>query len=288
MKRLSWDSITKVQTFCRNDPPAQLLTWKLSHSTPLEPPALNDIVKLASIRLNKSFLVGQILVKNLSFKKSIIVRYTTDAWASYRETTATYTVKSFNGFDSFSFTIDLDAFLLESRRPMSSEIMLSFCIKYCVNACEYWDNNNGKNHNIELIPPIARSVSPSLSIPTLSQRIPPTSPKPVPNSKQYRFESWGGATASNPSIHATTARRVAMNSTSDYWSGANKASTASSTTSSYTSRMKFYDHSRNRPAIDLAIPSSAKNIPAIADATSPSFDFKPQPKFTPRIPRNYT
>lgn len=93
-------------------------------------------------------LIGSVAVANLSFHKTVVARFTLDYWKTTSEVVAEYTndvrQKPRNdGYDRFNFTIKLaDLANLETKT-------LFFCIKYCVNGVEYWDNNNSTNFQVD-------------------------------------------------------------------------------------------------------------------------------------------
>lgn len=95
-------------------------------------------------------LAGRCRVANLAFEKHVVVRYTTDYWKSYRETEAKYRepiVSSANTWDRFTFSIRL-----ENKQDSDQPITLFLALRYTVNDREFWDNNDGLNYQIDVIP----------------------------------------------------------------------------------------------------------------------------------------
>ena len=94
-------------------------------------------------------IFGIVLVKNLSFEKTVTVRYSWDDWKSFQDLDCTFSKSisnsfgSFTGIDEFVFTLDLDP-LVKFREK------LSFCLRYTVNGSDYWDNNKGQNYQVIL------------------------------------------------------------------------------------------------------------------------------------------
>ena len=81
---------------------------------------------------------GIVRVLNISFHKSVTVRWTTDEWRRVRETDAEYVVGSSQGnMDKFSFKLATTDLEVGSR--------LQFCLRYECNG-EFWDSNNGANY----------------------------------------------------------------------------------------------------------------------------------------------
>ncbi|RHZ71240.1 hypothetical protein Glove_261g87 [Diversispora epigaea] len=113
---------------------------------------------------DKRKLQGRIHVKNIAFQKIVQIRYTFDFWQSVSEVTAKYAtttvndnnnnnnnnnnnrnkLKNLNDFDLFHFSIEL---IDNSRNPIDGKVMY-FAVHYQVNGCDYWDNNNGQNYQV--------------------------------------------------------------------------------------------------------------------------------------------
>lgn len=93
-------------------------------------------------------LIGTVAVSNLAFNKLVVARFTLDYWKTTSEVVAEYNndirqPKHTDGCDRFNFNIKLaDQANLEAKT-------MFFCVKYCVNGVEYWDNNNSTNFQID-------------------------------------------------------------------------------------------------------------------------------------------
>jgi hypothetical protein len=93
-------------------------------------------------------LIGSVAVANLAFNKTVIARFTLDYWKTTSEVVAEFNndirqPKHPDGCDRFNFNIKLaDQANLEAKT-------MFFCVKYCVNGQEYWDNNNSTNFQID-------------------------------------------------------------------------------------------------------------------------------------------
>lgn len=92
-------------------------------------------------------LVGTVAVANLAFNKLVVVRFTLDYWKTTSEVVAEFNqdirqpVR--DGCDRFNFNIKLtDQANLEAKT-------MFFCVKYCVNGVEYWDNNDSTNFQVD-------------------------------------------------------------------------------------------------------------------------------------------
>ncbi|KAI9640109.1 hypothetical protein NHQ30_011511 [Ciborinia camelliae] len=93
-------------------------------------------------------LIGTVAVVNLAFHKLVVARFTLDYWKTTSEVVAEYNndvrqPKHTDGCDRFNFNIKLaDQANLEAKT-------MFFCVKYCVNGVEYWDNNNSTNFQVD-------------------------------------------------------------------------------------------------------------------------------------------
>ena len=81
---------------------------------------------------------GVVRVQNISFHKSVVVRWTANNWLKVHETDAEYVVGSSQGnTDKFSFKLSLP--------DMDVGDKLQFCLRYECGG-EYWDSNGGSNY----------------------------------------------------------------------------------------------------------------------------------------------
>ncbi|CAD6505366.1 BgTH12-00857 [Blumeria graminis f. sp. triticale] len=92
-------------------------------------------------------LVGMVAVANLAFNKLVVVRFTLDYWKTTSEVVAEFNQDlrqpAQDGYDRFHFNIKLtDQANLEAKT-------MFFCVKYCVNGVEYWDNNDSTNFQVD-------------------------------------------------------------------------------------------------------------------------------------------
>lgn len=88
-------------------------------------------------------ITGFVRVSNISFHKSVRVRYTHNGWATFHDIAASYVQNSCDGpTDRFSFSIVAPPFFgLGSR--------LEFAVSYNAGGTEYWDSNDGNNYVFE-------------------------------------------------------------------------------------------------------------------------------------------
>jgi hypothetical protein len=135
-------------------------------------------------------LVGSIAVANLAFNKWVVARFTLDYWKTTSEVVAEFNhdirqAKLPEGRDRFNFNIKLaDLANLEAKT-------MFFCVKYCVNGQEFWDNNNGHNFQVDFkkkaLPQNGKkgmqgaASRPAHSLPRSNKKLPVNSkPKPSP------------------------------------------------------------------------------------------------------------
>lgn len=109
---------------------------------------------------DKDNLLGEIAVKNLSYHKQVILRYSLDGWRSVTEIDCRYlpnpTVKlRRNNYDRFGFEIPLVTLFHNTEETSHTgytdvSSKFSLCIKYTVLGNDYWDNNSFDNFNVVL------------------------------------------------------------------------------------------------------------------------------------------
>ncbi|KAF1800818.1 carbohydrate-binding module family 21 protein [Mucor lusitanicus] len=113
------------------------------------PTRLSDIIdrKNKIIRVDKNtirlqdddFIVGKVSVRNLNYHKTVIIRYTFDYWESVDNIQATYQESSQKN-DIFAFKIHVPA----------NAATLYFAINYKVGSEDHWDNNDGRNYQVDI------------------------------------------------------------------------------------------------------------------------------------------
>ncbi|KAK4512525.1 erg24, C-14 sterol reductase [Mucor velutinosus] len=113
------------------------------------PTRLSDIIdrKNKIIRVDKNtmrlqdddFIVGKVSVRNLNYHKTVMIRYTFDYWESVDNIQATYQESSQKN-DIFAFKIHVPA----------NAATLYFAINYKVGSEDYWDNNDGRNYQVDI------------------------------------------------------------------------------------------------------------------------------------------
>ena len=117
-----------------------------------------DTVKRQKICLENAFMQGPstvfgiVRVQNISFHKSVVVRWTEDDWRTVRETEAEWT-SSHRETDKFSFKLVM---MCEGDQVLGHK--LQFCLRYECSG-EHWDSNNGTNYVFQVMNLIKYSVS---------------------------------------------------------------------------------------------------------------------------------
>ena len=93
-------------------------------------------------------LMGKVAVRNLSFHKLVVARFTLDYWKTTSEVVAEYDndvrkTQTNDGYDRFTFNIKL-----EDQANLENKTMF-FCVRYNVGGQDYWDNNNSINYQVD-------------------------------------------------------------------------------------------------------------------------------------------
>jgi len=99
-------------------------------------------------------IAGTVRVVNLSFQKTVVIRWTTNDWASVAESTASFVKgSSREGTDQFRFKLELAA-----GESLSVGSRIQFCLKYI---CEgvHWDSNGGANYVFQAFPSVTAHTS---------------------------------------------------------------------------------------------------------------------------------
>ena len=101
-------------------------------------------VSLENVILKDYEVKGTVKVKNLTFEKRVVIRYTFDSWETSSEIEATYS-HSHNrcsNYDTFMFVMDVPT-------DFNTKKQIQFAVCYRPKGMpEYWDNNNDKNYTI--------------------------------------------------------------------------------------------------------------------------------------------
>jgi len=125
-----------------------------SHSTtsrlpnfPTQIPHDSDVyINNIALTEDSRHLRGVVHVRNLTFSKRVVIRFTFDGWSTTSETTASYHESIKGGtFDRFVFLIKLSD--LMSR---IEEKTLFMCVRYTPEGRDdVWDSNGGQNYKVE-------------------------------------------------------------------------------------------------------------------------------------------
>lgn len=122
---------------------------------------------------DQHYLVGHVLVKNVYYEKTVLVRYTRDSWRTSRDIECVWASSGDDvlpgmHMDRFKLVIDL-AGLQEGDTSRDSTpshdsaghacqlstVRLQFCIQYVSrdanSRVEYWDNNAGRNYVVDVV-----------------------------------------------------------------------------------------------------------------------------------------
>lgn len=131
------------------------------HSQKQDAPVYLENMELSSVAGGFS-LHGTCHVANLAFEKHVSVRYTTDDWQTSHDVEARFQASFHVGaWDRFVFDLELVGPTYQEQKQFYT---LQLAIRYAVNNCQFWDNNDGKNYCVAVI------------LNTDSQQSPPSSP----------------------------------------------------------------------------------------------------------------
>lgn len=107
------------------------------------------------LNIDKTLIIGQVAVKNLSFKKIVQIKYTLDNWLTITNIDAVYTndiprILKKSGYDRFVFQLSTPL-LFEKFYKFNDYNTLpkvEFCIKFSIGNQIFWDNNHLKNYTL--------------------------------------------------------------------------------------------------------------------------------------------
>ena len=85
-------------------------------------------------------IMGEIILKNLAYNKTVNVVYSTDNWKT------TKTLGAYYGH-TFNLTENSEIWYFHTVIPGTQ---MKFAISYTVNGATYWDNNNGADYTLNL------------------------------------------------------------------------------------------------------------------------------------------
>ncbi|KAJ3036402.1 hypothetical protein HDV00_002769 [Rhizophlyctis rosea] len=167
---------------CRNFPPS------------LSPLPQSKNVGVERVYLDGRTLVGIVRVRNLAFEKRVVVRYSFDLWNSVGEVVGKWHggVLGEGGVDRFLWSVGVGAcFSGEESGDIAGKRVMQFAVRYEVAGQVFWDNNDGKNYEVEFvrtrIPSPSSSSSPTTTT-TPTQIPPPSLPIDIPTSST-RFKT---------------------------------------------------------------------------------------------------
>lgn len=122
--------------------------WRLRSSS--SKPAVMHNVALDTFKIidNKTLKLA-ILVRNISFQKSVTVRYSWSNWITYNDQEANYEMSVAPAIGSY---LGIDRFILLVDLPISVDLStfadIEFAIRYRVAGSEFWDNNGSENYKV--------------------------------------------------------------------------------------------------------------------------------------------
>ena len=97
-------------------------------------------MRLSNIQLHGSTADGTVAVQNISFHKSVLLRYTQNRWTTHTDVTCVFQRQVDSLMDEFVFSVNFG--------PLYSGLEVEFCLCYRLDSCEFWDNNQGVNYRL--------------------------------------------------------------------------------------------------------------------------------------------
>ncbi|CAD6190663.1 unnamed protein product [Caenorhabditis auriculariae] len=97
----------------------------------------NVIVKAEEYKVH-----GVIKVSNISFEKSVFIRYTMNGWLSHTDKQAVYQPSTSKIHDTFKFELELPHCVERVNK-------IEFCVCFIAGGVEHWDSNGGMNYQLE-------------------------------------------------------------------------------------------------------------------------------------------
>ncbi|MCJ1353451.1 MAG: hypothetical protein MMC33_003437 [Icmadophila ericetorum] len=95
---------------------------------------------------DNTYLIGSAVVANLGYTKKVATRFTFDSWMTTSEVDAEYSWdSSTDDLDRFTFNVRL------TDVPNLEDKTMFFCVRYGVDAQEFWDNNNNSNFQVDFV-----------------------------------------------------------------------------------------------------------------------------------------
>ncbi|KAJ2961604.1 hypothetical protein NQZ79_g3105 [Umbelopsis isabellina] len=129
--------------------------WSFSLAT-----SMAHMISVESVTLSpdNNALTGRVRVQNIAFQKSVVVRYTFDLWKTFEDIEAAYREPvgrdpQNSALDRFMFSIPIPARKCDEDEET---ITMFFAVQYHIDSREFWDNNCGKNYQIDIIRPASK------------------------------------------------------------------------------------------------------------------------------------
>ncbi|KAG2185074.1 hypothetical protein INT43_000987 [Umbelopsis isabellina] len=129
--------------------------WSFSLAT-----SMAHMISVESVTLSpaNNALTGRVRVQNIAFQKTVVVRYTFDLWKTFEDIEAAYREPvgrdpQNSALDRFMFNIPIPARKCDEDEETTT---MFFAVQYHIDSREFWDNNCGKNYQIDIIRPASK------------------------------------------------------------------------------------------------------------------------------------
>jgi hypothetical protein len=129
--------------------------WSFSLAT-----SIAHMISVESVTLspdNKA-LTGRVRVQNIAYQKKVIVRYTFNLWKTFEDIEAGYREPvgrdpQNSALDRFMFNIPIPPKIGDEHDETTT---MFFAVQYNIDSRDFWDNNCGKNYQIDIIRPASK------------------------------------------------------------------------------------------------------------------------------------
>ncbi|GAB5586779.1 hypothetical protein Unana1_01679 [Umbelopsis nana] len=121
-----------------------------------------QMISIESVILSpdKKSLTGRVRVQNIAYQKKVMVRYTFDLWKTFDNVEAAYREPvgrdpQNSALDRFMFNIPIPPRTNDTQEEVTT---MFFAVQYYIDNREFWDNNNGKNYQLDILRPAVRPI----------------------------------------------------------------------------------------------------------------------------------
>ncbi|CCK72952.1 protein phosphatase regulator GAC1 KNAG_0M00990 [Huiozyma naganishii CBS 8797] len=111
-------------------------------------------IKVSDIKqVNENQVLGELIVNNIMFEKSVEVKFSFNNWTNIHYISSSFVKSITSKYDQFKFEINLNRykFFLQLKDLLNNKITIDLCCQYDVNGETYYDNNDYQNYTLTLV-----------------------------------------------------------------------------------------------------------------------------------------